>query len=285
MTYSLSFDWGARTYVMGIVNVTPDSFSGDGLESQGQNRENQDQDGGASVVAAAVARARAMVVAGADLIDVGGESTRPGSAPVGEAIELARVIPVVRALAVALPESIPISIDTYKAGVAAAALEAGARVVNDVWALRADPAMAGVVARAGVPVVLMHNQQGMEYRDLVPDVIAALRERVEAAVAAGIARDRIIVDPGIGFGKTAAHNLELIDRLDELRALGRPILLGTSRKRFIGRILDDAPPEERLEGTAAAVAIGVARGADIVRVHDVRPLVKVARVADAIARR
>ncbi len=285
MTYALPFDWGARTYVMGIVNVTPDSFSGDGLESQGQTGENRGQDGGADVVAAAVARALSMVAAGADLIDVGGESTRPGGTPVGEAVELARVVPVVRALAAVLPASVPISIDTYKAGVAAAALEAGACVVNDVWALQADPAMAGVVARAGAPVVLMHNQHGMEYRDLVPDVIAALRERVETAVAAGIARERIIVDPGIGFGKTAAHNLELIDRLHELRALGRPILLGTSRKRFIGRILDDAPPEERLEGTAAAVAIGIARGADIVRVHDVRPLVKVARVADAIVRR
>ncbi len=284
MTYALPFSWGARTYVMGIVNVTPDSFSGDGLEGQGQGQD-RDRAGGAEVVAAAVARARAMVAAGADLIDVGGESTRPGSLPVGEAVELPRVIPVVRALAAALPASVPVSIDTYKAAVAAAALEAGARMVNDVWALGADPAMAAVVARAGVPVILMHNQHGTEYRDLVPDVLAALRERVEAAVAAGIARDRIIVDPGIGFGKTAAHNLELIDRLHELRALGRPVLLGTSRKRFIGRILDDAPPEERLEGTAAAVAIGIARGADIVRVHDVGPLVKVARVADAITRR
>ncbi len=269
MTYTLPFTWGARTYVMGIVNATPDSFSGDGIGGD---------------VERAVAQARAFVAAGADMIDVGGESTRPGHEPVDEAEELARVLPVVRAVAAAVP--VPVSIDTSKAAVATAALEAGARVVNDVWALAADPAMAGVVARAGVPVVLMHNQEGTRYDDLVPDVIAALAARVRAAEAAGIARERIIVDPGIGFGKTGEHNLEVIDRLDEIkRALGLPLLLGPSRKRFIGRLLDDAPPEQRLEGTAAAVAVGIARGADIVRVHDVAAMVKVARVADAITRR
>jgi dihydropteroate synthase len=268
MPYTLPFTWGARTYVMGIINVTPDSFSGDGL---------------ARDVSAAVAQARAFVAAGADLLDVGGESTRPGHEPVDEATELARVVPAVRAIAAAA--SVPISVDTSKAAVAEAALEAGARVVNDVWALAADPRMAAVVAHAGVPVVLMHNQEGTHYRDLVPDVIAALAAHVRFAEEAGISRAQIIVDPGIGFGKTAEHNLEVIDRLDELKVLGLPILLGPSRKRFIGRILGDAPPEQRLEGTAAAVAIGIARGADIVRVHDVEAMVKVARVADAITRR
>ncbi len=275
MPYDLPFAWDARTYVMGIVNVTPDSFSGDGLYEGGDD------------IMMAVARARAFEAAGADLIDVGGESTRPGHEPVDERTELARVVPAIRAIARAV--SIPVSVDTYKAAVAAAALEAGARVVNDVWALAADEAMAGVVARAEVPVILMHNQEGAAYRDLVPDVIAALARRVEAAKRAGVTRSRIIVDPGIGFGKTAAHNLEVIDRLDEIKALGLPILLGPSRKRFIGRILGDAsgdaPPEERLEGTLAAVAVGIARGADIVRVHDVAPVVKAARVADAITRR
>jgi dihydropteroate synthase len=253
---------------MGIVNVTPDSFSGDGLHLD---------------LDAIVARARAFATAGADIIDVGGESTRPEHEPVDEATEMARAIPAVRAIAAAV--SIPISIDTYKATVARAALEAGARVVNDVWALAADPRMPEVVARAQVPVILMHNQHGTEYRDLIPDIVIALAARVQAAEAAGIARERIIVDPGIGFGKTFEHNLEVMDRLDELRVLGLPILLGTSRKRYIGRLLDGAPPEQRIEGTAAAVAIGIARGADIIRVHEVAEMARVARVADAITRR
>lgn len=268
MSYALPFVWGARTYLMGIVNVTPDSFSGDGLHLD---------------LDAIVARARAFEAAGADIIDVGGESTRPGHEPVDEATEMARAIPAVRAIAAAV--SVPISIDTYKAAVAEAALEAGARVVNDVWALAADPRMAELVARAQVPVILMHNQHGTEYRDLIPDIIMALAARVQAAEAAGIARERIIVDPGIGFGKTFEHNLEVMDRLDEFKVLGLPILLGTSRKRYIGRLLDGAPPEQRVEGTAAAVAIGIARGADIVRVHDVAEMARVARVADAITRR
>ncbi len=268
MSYALPFVWGARTYLMGIVNVTPDSFSGDGLHLD---------------LDAIVARARAFEAAGADIIDVGGESTRPGHEPVDEATEMARAIPAVRAIAAAV--SVPISIDTYKAAVAEAALEAGARVVNDVWALAADPRMAELVARAQVPVILMHNQHGTEYRDLIPDIIMALAARVQAAEAAGIARERIIVDPGIGFGKTFEHNLEVMDRLDEFKVLGLPILLGTSRKRYIVRLLDGAPPEQRVEGTAAAVAIGIARGADIVRVHDVAEMARVVRVADAITRR
>ncbi len=279
MSYDLPFDWGARTYVMGIVNVTPDSFSGDGLlDGAGTGR-------GGDV--AAVAQARAFEAAGADLIDVGGESTRPDHAPIDTATEIARVVPVIRAIAAAV--SIPISIDTSKATVAEAALAAGARVVNDVWALAADPDLAGVVARAEVPVVLMNNRRGKTYTDLVPDVIADLAARVRFAEAAGVARSRIIIDPGIGFDRTGAPDLELIDRLAELKVLGLPILIGPSRKRFIGRILadarGDAPPDERLEGTAAAVAVGIARGADIVRVHDVASIVKVARVTDAITRR
>jgi len=267
-TPSLPFVWGARTYIMGIVNVTPDSFSGDGL---------------ADDAARAAEQARAMVAAGADIVDVGGESTRPGSAPVDEQDELARVLPAIRAIAAAV--SVPISIDTSKASVAEAALQAGARIVNDVWALEADPAMAAVVARAGVPLILMHNQHGAEYGDLVTDIIAKLRARIEVALRAGVARDLLILDPGIGFGKTGEQNLVAIDRLHELRVLGLPLLLGPSRKRFIGYILDDAPPDERLEGTAAACAVGIARGADIIRVHDVGPMAKVARVADAIVRR
>src|SRR5437764_15498079 len=213
MPYTLPFTWGARTYVMGIVNVTPDSFSGDGV---------------AGDVSAAGAQARAFVGAGADLIDVGGESTRPGHEPVDEATERARVVPAVRAIAAAV--SVPIAVDTSKAAVAEAALEAGARIVNDVWALAADPRMAAVVAHAGMPVVLMHNQEGTHYDDLVPDVIAALAARVRFVEQAGIPRAQIIVDPGIGFGKSAEHNLELIDRLDELKALGLPILLGPAGK-------------------------------------------------------
>lgn len=267
-TPGLPFVWGARTYIMGIVNITPDSFSGDGL---------------AEDVAQAVRQARAMVDAGADIIDVGGESTRPGAAPVTEQDELARVVKAIRAIAASI--SVPISIDTSKAGVAAAALQAGAHIVNDVWALEADPAMASVVAKAGVPLILMHNQRGTEYGDLIQDIMVKLKARVEVALQAGIPRDHLILDPGIGFGKTGEQNLVVIDRLHELCELELPLLLGPSRKRFIGHILDDAPPHERIEGTAAACAVGIARGADIIRVHDVGPMAKVARVADAIVRR
>jgi len=293
MSYTLPFQWGARTYVMGIVNATPDSFSGDGL---GAGAEGDGLGGGAGadtdiadivdVVAAAVARARAFVAAGADMLDVGGESTRPGAPRVDAATELARVVPVVRAIAAAVP--VPISIDTYKAEVAAAALAAGAHIVNDVTGLAADPDMAAVVARAGVPVIVMNNRRGKAYENLVPDAVADLAARVVAAERAGIARARIIVDPGLGFDRVAAHDLALIDELGAFKVLGLPILLGPSRKRFIANILGDGtddPAADRLEGTAAAVAIGIARGADIVRVHDVGPIVKVARVADAIVRR
>ncbi|MCL4534452.1 MAG: dihydropteroate synthase [Bacteroidetes bacterium] len=262
----LTFEWGRRTYVMGIVNVTPDSFSGDGLGAD---------------VDAALAQARRFVAEGADIVDVGGESTRPGHAPVSVEDELARAIPVVERLAADLP--VPVSIDTAKAVVAAQALLAGAVMVNDIWGLRRDREMAGVVARAGVPVVLMHNQEGTAYRDLMGDVAATLQESIDLARGAGVAWENIIVDPGFGFGKTAEHNLEFMARLDELKVLGRPILLGPSRKSTIGRVLD-LPVDQRLEGTAAMVALGIANGADIVRVHDVREMVRVCRMTDAVVR-
>ena len=282
-----TFEWGHATYLMGIVNVTPDSFSGDGLAANT----------GADWVAAAVAQAQAQVAAGAHLIDVGGESTRPGSEPVPLDEELRRVIPVVRAIAQAVP--VPISVDTYKAEVARQALAAGAVMVNDVWGLRLDPDMAGVVAASGAAVVLMHNRSrpkdavqaarlggryvGVEYTDMLDDIQRELGESLALARTAGIAADRIIVDPGIGFGKTVEQNLELMYRLDELNALGYPILVGPSRKSFVGYTLNLAP-SERLEGTAAAVALAIERGADMVRVHDVAAMQRVARLADAITR-
>jgi dihydropteroate synthase len=279
--------WGARTYVMGIVNVTPDSFSGDGLLAN----EN-------SAVQAALAQARGFVEAGADILDIGGESTRPGSQPVDADQEMARVLPVVSALAGEFGTLI--SIDTYRAQVADAALQAGAAIVNDVWGLRADPELATVAARRKAPVILMHNRSswvhaeikdrlggryvGMQYQNLLEDIRRELLESVALAHAAGVPDKHIILDPGIGFGKTVEQNLELIDRLAEIRSLGYPVLLGASRKSFIGYTLD-LPPDQRIEGTSAAVAVGIARGADIVRVHDVKELARVARMTDAIVRR
>lgn len=271
--------WGAKTYVMGILNVTPDSFSGDGVLE----------------VAAAVARAEQFVRDGAEIIDVGGESTRPGAAFVPEDEERARVVPVIRALATRL--TVPISVDTSRATVAEAALAAGATMVNDVWALHRDPALADVVARTGAALVLMHNRAAtatvdalgghyddVKYADVVADVIAWLERSIAVALAAGIPRAQLIADPGIGFGKTRVQNLELMRRLPELRALGVPLLVGTSRKSFIGLTLN-LPVEDRLEGTAATVAIAIAGGADIVRVHDVRAMARVARMTDAIMRK
>ncbi len=275
---------------MGILNVTPDSFSGDGLMYAAPVED---------AAAAALAQARQFVEAGADILDVGGESTRPGAQPVSAAEEIRRVVPVIQALAAAKLNAI-ISVDTSKAGVAQAALDAGVKWINDVWGLRADPGIASVAARAGVPVVLMHNRSkpadaelqqhlggrytGVKYKHLIEDVKTELLESVALAHTAGIPDDHIILDPGIGFGKTVEQSLELIDRLDEIRSLGYPVLLGPSRKSFIGYTLN-LPADQRLEGTAAAVAIGIARGADIVRVHDVASMVRVARMSDAILRR
>jgi dihydropteroate synthase len=268
------FAWGERTHVMGICNVTPDSFSGDGLAGDG--------DDVAAAVARTVAQARAMVVEGADLIDIGGESTRPGHVPVSAAHEIARVVPAITAVRAADPY-LPISIDTTKPEVAEAAIAAGAHLLNDVWGVRDDDAMVRVAAAHRLPIVLMHNRAEARYDDVVAEVIADLRAAIERAERAGVDRAAIIVDPGIGFGKSADHNVTLLRDLGALRVLGRPILLGTSRKSTLGRILD-LPVEERLEGTLATTALGVAAGVDVVRVHDVRPNVRAARVADAIVR-
>jgi dihydropteroate synthase len=290
-----TFDWGARTYVMGILNITPDSFSGDGLLSLSDSPASGGGEGG---VLSAIEQARSFLESGADILDVGGESTRPGSEPLDAEAEMARVIPVVGALSAEFPDAL-ISIDTYKAAVAEEALKAGAHIINDVWALRADPALAGVAAKHNAPVILMHNRSnpasvevraqlgnayiGAEYDDLLEDVKRELMESVGLAEQAGIESDRIILDPGIGFGKTVSHNLELIRRLDEIRALGYPTLLGPSRKSFIGFTLD-LPADQRVEGTAAAVCVGITRGADIIRVHDVEHMVRVAKMTDAIVR-
>ena len=288
-----SFEWGARTIVMGILNITPDSFSGDGLLSGAGTPA-----GEMGWLERAVEQARRFLAAGADILDVGGESTRPGSQTVSADDELERVMPVISALVSRLPDSL-ISVDTYKAAVAAEALAAGAHIINDVWGLRADPLLAEVVAKHKVPIILMHNRSkptnalvqanlggryvGMEYADLLEDVKTELLQSVALASAAGIARGKIILDPGIGFGKTIEQNLELLNRLGEIRSLGYPILLGPSRKSFIGYSLN-LPPDQRVEGTAAAVAVGIVRGADIIRVHDVEMMVRVARMTDAIVR-
>jgi dihydropteroate synthase len=278
--------WGERTYIMGVLNVTPDSFSGDGLLA------------GANPVSQALEQARLFVAQGADILDVGGESTRPGAEQVSGAEELERVLPVIQAIAAEI--DVLISVDTYKAEVAEAALARGAQIVNDVWGLKVDPGVAEAVARHGSAVILMHNRSswahaeikerlggryvGVPYDDLIGDIQRELMESVAIARGAGIPQERIILDPGIGFGKTVEQNLELIDRLEEIHALGYPVLLGPSRKSFIGFTLD-LPPDQRVEGTAAAVAIGIQHGADLVRVHDVIYMARVARMADAITRR
>ncbi|HEX5038780.1 MAG TPA: dihydropteroate synthase [Candidatus Limnocylindria bacterium] len=280
-----SLAWGTRTYVMGIVNVTPDSFSGDGLATEGTTVD--------EVVTAAAARARAFVAAGAEIIDVGAESTRPRAAygdhpEVDAESEAAVAVPVVRALAEELGDRAIVGIDTSKASVARAAVAAGAAMVNDVWGARRDPGTATVAAEAGTHLVLMHNQDEIDYPNGVfDDVVAWLRGAIEAAETRGVPRDRIIVDPGIGFGKGTAENLEILHRLAEFkRALGGlPLLLGTSRKRFIGELLGGAGPDDRVEGTAATVALAIAAGVDVVRVHDVAHVARTRAVADAIIRR
>ena len=288
---SRTFRWGERTFVMGILNATPDSFSGDGLVARGGAGAGQGNPAGrgtdpehvcAEHVARAVAQARAMADEGADLLDVGGESTRPGHAPVTLDDELARVVPVLEAVRAALPD-MPLTIDTTKLEVATAALDAGANAINDIWGVSDDDALARLAAQRGVPIVLMHNRAEPVYANLVPEVLADLRRAIDTARRAGVPDDAILIDPGIGFGKTAEHNLELLRDLGGLRQLGRPILLGTSRKSTIGKVLD-LPPEERVEGTLATTALGIAAGVDVVRVHDVRANVRAARMADAIVR-
>ena len=277
--------WGERTYLMGILNVTPDSFSGDGLAPDGRAVP--------EIVTAALDQGRRFVAAGAEILDVGAESTRPRNAygdhpAVDAATEEAVAVPVVRALTSELGDRTLVSIDTSKGSVARAALDAGATIVNDVWAARHDPGTADAAAAAGAHLVVMHNQEGNDYPDgLFETVVAWLRVSVEAAVVRGVGRDRMIVDPGIGFGKGTAHNLELLHRLAELKATvgGIPLLVGTSRKRFIGELLDGVPPDGRIEGTAATVALAIGAGADVVRVHDVETMARVRRIADAVVRR
>jgi len=260
------FLWGRRTYVIGVLNITLDSFSGDGLGDD---------------VEAAVAQGRRFAAEGADILDVGGESTRPGFDPVSADEEMSRVLPVIERLIAAA--DLPVSIDTSKAKVAQAALEAGAHLVNDVWGFRLDPEMAAAVARFGVPAVVMHNQRGRPFRDVIGDIRSGLEAGIALAAAAGIPRERLIIDPGFGFGWTEAQNLEMLRRLGELTDIGLPILVGTSRKSTIGAVLG-LPVEERLMGTAATVAIAIAHGADIVRVHDVKEMAQVCRMADAVVR-
>lgn len=279
--------WGSRTFVMGILNLTPDSFSGDGL----LKRDDQ--------MSRVLEQAGRFVEAGADILDLGGESTRPGSQAVSLEEELERVVPAVQAIRSA---GIPciISVDTYKAAVAEAALQAGADWINDVWAMQADEKMAAVAAKYQAPIILMHNHSkhndvaldarlggrniSSKYGNMMEEIKEELLEYVTRAKTAGIKDENIILDAGVGFGKTVSQNLELLNRHDEICALGYPVLLGPSRKSFIGYTLN-AEPDQRLEGTAAAVAIGIARGVDIVRVHDVEEMVKVSRMADAITRR
>jgi dihydropteroate synthase len=277
-----TFAWGTRTFVMGIINVSPESFSGDGIADTN----------------AAVRQGLAFVEQGADILDVGGQSTRPVYSATVEASlrgtgsgvqyeeldpeeELRRVVGVIKGLTAAT--DVPVSVDTYKPSVAQEALNAGAAMINDIWGLKRDASLALVAAKAEVPLVLMHNQEGTSYGDLIPDIVASLQTSMDEARRGGVGENKIIVDPGFGFGKTVAGNLEVIRRLSELRELGRPILLGSSRKSTIGRILDE-PADRRVEGTAATVAIGIQNGADIVRVHDVEQMAKVVRMADAVVR-
>jgi len=255
-----------RTLVMGILNVTPDSFS----------------DGGMFLTPdAALAQAEKMIAEGADIIDIGAESTRPyGAQPISAEVEMERLLPALAKIAANCP--VPISVDTYKSKVAEEALKAGAHIINDVWGLQKDPGMADVATRFGVPVVVMHNQCGTNYeRDIMSHILEFLRRSLDIGIAAGMDRDRFIIDPGIGFGKTGAQNLKVLSRLEELQSLGLPVLLGTSRKRFIGEILD-AAVNDRVEGTAATVALGIVKGANIVRVHDVKAMVRVCRMIDAM---
>jgi dihydropteroate synthase len=261
------WEFGSRTYLLGVVNVTTDSFSGDGVGSSPES---------------ALARARRLVEEGADAIDVGGESTRPGHQRISAQEEISRVVPAVKLIAHEL--SVPIFVDSSKAEVAKAALDAGAVGVNDIWGLRRDPEMAGVVAAAQAPLICMHNQGGVDYGDLLGEVLAQLRDSLQLAERASIPRSQVVLDPGIGFGKIPAQNFQVLRQLVELRVLGCAILVGTSRKSLIGWVLDQRPVEGRLLGTAATVAWSIACGADIVRVHDVAQMLDIARVMDILAR-
>ena len=276
------FDWGSRTYVMGVINMSPESFSGDGFRD----------------IEKAVEQGLRFVEEGADILDVGGESTRPlTSARVESSVsgvnqskasqavdadeELRRVIPVIQRLSAEV--NVPVSVDTYKSEVAKHAVEAGAAIINDVWGLKADAGLAEVAKNCDAPIILMHNQQGTHYKDLLSDIKRSLQESIKTAVDAGVAKHNIWLDPGFGFGKTPEHNIEVLRRLNEVKSLGFPVLVGTSRKSTIGAVLG-LPVEERLEGTAATVALAIANGADLIRVHDVKAMARVARMADAVVR-
>ena len=261
------FRWGERTFIMGILNVTPDSFSGDGVYLDTET---------------ALDQAKKMIAEGADIIDIGGESTRPGAPGITVEEELARVIPVIQRLSSEI--DLPISIDTYKFEVAEAAVKAGAAMINDVWGLKRDPRLAALAAISNVPIILTSSQRDEPAVDIISAVIADLRRAIEVALASGVAPGKIIVDPGFGFGKTVEQNLVLLRRLDELKVLGKPILLGTSRKSTIGKVLGDIEPNERLFGTVATTAIGIMNGADIIRVHDVKENAQTAKMTDAVAR-
>ena len=287
------FHWGKRTYIMGIINLSPDSFSGDGLKS----------------IEAAIAKAKRMADEGADIIDVGGESTRPDSKPIPIDEELERVIPVLEKLSREM--SLPLSVDTYKLELAQRALDAGANMINDIWGLKREPKLAELSAQRKVPIVLMSNQRDSRERrpspqhplsgegrqDIIATVINDLQRAIKQALDAGMPWENIIIDPGIGFGKTQEQNLEILRHLERLKILNRPILLGSSRKSVIGWVLELTPQQRqervkfvpcrgrRLEGTAATIAIGIAKGADIVRVHDVKEMARVSRMSDAIVRR
>ncbi|NSL52915.1 dihydropteroate synthase [Calidifontibacillus erzurumensis] len=258
------FDMNEKTWIMGILNVTPDSFSDGGRFNN---------------LESALQQAKRMVQDGADFIDVGGESTRPGHVQISEEEELRRILPVIKALKSTIEK--PLSIDTYKAEVARQAIEAGADIINDIWGAKADPKMAEVAAHYDVPIILMHNRDNMNYLNLMQDMIADLRESIAIVKKAGVRDEQIILDPGIGFAKTYEHNLEVMRHLNLIVNMGYPVLLGTSRKRFIGRALD-LPVDERMEGTGATVCLGIERGCHIVRVHDVKEMARMAKMMDAM---
>ena len=258
--------WGVRTYVMGIINLTPDSFSGDGLCAD---------------VESAVELALRFQEDGADILDIGAESTRPGHEKISIDEELNRLMPSLEAVAKRV--DLPISVDTYKAAVAKRAVDAGAVIINDIWGLKAKSDLAQVAAETGAGMVLMHNQTGTNYVNLIPDIVSSLRDSVGTALEAGVPRENIIVDPGIGFGKNPDQNLVILNQLNQLREIGCPVWTGTSRKSTLGLLLD-LPPDERVEGTAATVSLSIVRGTDIVRVHDVKEMVRICRVTDAIVR-
>lgn len=258
---------GEKTLIMGILNATPDSFSDGGKYNH---------------IDVAVERAKELIEHGADIIDIGGESTRPGSLYVEVEEELERVIPIISALAKEI--KVPISIDTYKAEVAKQAIEAGATIINDVWGAKADPDMAKVAAEYGVPIILMHNRKGRNYAQLIPDMISDLYESITIAKQAGVKEENIVLDPGIGFAKTQEDNLDVMNALEHFTGLGYPVLLGTSRKSFIGHVLD-VPPQERMEGTGATVCLGIQKGCQIVRVHDVKEITRMAKMMDAMLQR